>query len=796
MNRLKKSVAAISAAIIFAGTIGCSSVNGAARDNADAYINALLSLDTTAADTLCYDGNSGLSDYMNLDYKNRAVSFILNATHYRFEAGRSGSGEDGTLEAVYTLVMPNINESIAANPANYEEFVNCLNTMGKSDVSVTVVLKKIDGQWLVINSAQIAQDLYGSLYYPGYEFILDGNSILLNHTWTSENEDGSFLDTTGICCHYDLTEEFVSSGVELNLTYQYLRNDEVIYEGEPIYDDDGCGVSFPLDIDNTDLNFEVLPEFDYRLVILNNGNHFYEDHKQCTLSPLSFPNGTAVDDIVWQYTDRSGIYFNCSNIVAKVWLDPRYIDSGRPLDLTYDIFYNGQVVLDDAPAEVYDSIAICTYGGDLLDTGDYSISVYNNSTFAGSCIANVILNLDPDDYTELNIPDTVENSNDEVNAEVEICTGSRNAMDIVSEYTDVDYDYTAVSMNVFSERMDQILASGEDAPDIIICDSNYARHFALSDYTIPLNDIGIAYSELQYMYEYTFALATDSDSVIKGVTWEITPGAVFYCRSAMMSELGVSEPGEVTPYFESWDTIIDTARAVNESSGGTRNLFSCAADIQNAYIYGREDSWFNDGGDLEVPDYMSDYLPLVNSLVNEELIFDCSRWSSQWTSRISNRSAIAYFGTMRFGELFLKTYHSGDWGLVMPPHNYYDGGNYIFVTSYCDMEADSARLIRDLTTSETNLYDMADDGLTVNNISVMMTCAGDDAYSETWLNGQNPFRVFSQVAWGIDASDISPYDDVINDEFITVVNEYVDGGYGTEEEALEAFASAVQEEIG
>lgn len=796
MNRLKKSVAAISAAIIFAGAIGCSSVNGAARDTADAYINALLSLDTTAADTLCYDGNSGLSDYMNLDYKNRAVSFILNATHYRFEAGRSGSGEDGTLEAVYTLVMPNINESIAANPANYEEFVNCLNTMGKSDVSVTVVLKKIDGQWFVMNSAQIAQDLYGSLYYPGYEFILDGNSILLNHTWTSENEDGSFLDTTGICCHYDLTEEFVSSSVELNLTYQYLRNDEVIYEGEPIYDDDGCGVSFPLNIDDTDLNFEVLPEFDYRLVILNNGNHFYEDHKQCTLSPLSFPNGTAVDDIVWQYTDRSGIYFNCSNIVAKVWLDPRYIDSGRPLGLTYDIFYNGQVVLDDAPAEVYDSIAICTYGGDLLDTGDYSISVYNNGTFAGSCIANVILNLDPDDYTELSIPDTVENTNDEVNAEVEICTGSRNAMDIVSEYTDVDYDYTAVSMNVFSERMDQILASGEDAPDIIICDSNYARYFALSDYTIPLNDIGIAYSELQYMYEYTFALATDEDSVIKGVTWEITPGAVFYCRSAMLSELGVSEPGEVTPYFESWDTILDTARAVNESSGGTRNLFSCAADIQNAYIYGREDSWFTDAGDLEVPDYMSDYLPLVNSLVNEELIFDCSRWSSQWTSRISNRSAIAYFGTMRFGELFLKTYHSGDWGLVMPPYNYYDGGNYMFVTSYCDMEADSARLIRDLTTSETNLYDMADDGMTVNNISVMMTCAGDDAYSETWLNGQNPFRVFSQVAWGIDASDISPYDDVINDEFITVVNEYVNGGYGTEEEALEAFASAVQEEIG
>ena len=42
----------------------------------------------------------------------------------------------------------------------------------------------------------------------------------------------------------------------------------------------------------------------------------------------------------------------------------------------------------------------------------------------------------------------------------------------------------------------------------------------------------------------------------------------------------------------------------------------------------------------------------------------------------------------------------------------------------------------------------------------------------------------------------SPYDDVINAEFVTVVNEYVNGGYGDEDEAMEAFASAVQEALG
>lgn len=796
MKTLKKSIAALSAVIVFAGSVGCSAVKGAARVASDAYINALLSMDIQACDTLCFDGNSHLTDYMDLDYKNRAVSYILSSTHYRFEASASGSGEGGVLEAVYTLVMPNINESIAARPSSYEDFVNCLNTNGKSDVSVTVVLKKVDGDWRVMNSDEIASNLYGSLYYPDYEFILDGSSILLNHSWTSDNEDGSFLDTTGISCHYDFTDEFLDSGVQLDLTYGYYRDAELVFEGEPVYDEDGHGVSFPLNVEDTDLPFDVLPEFDYRLVILNNGNHFYEDHRQCTLSPLSFPDGTAVDDIVWQYTDRSGIYFNCTSIVAKVWLNDTYLDSGRPLELTYDIFRDGELVMSGAEADVYDGIAICTYGDDLIDTGNYSISVFNNGTFVGSSIASVILNLDPDDYTELEVPQDVTDTNTEANASVEICTGSRNAMDLFDMYTDIDYDYTSISMNIFAERMDQILASGENAPDLIVCDSNFARRYALSDMTIPLNDIGISYSELQYMYEYTFALATDEDAIIKGVTWEITPGAVFYCRSAIASELGVSEPGEVADYFSSWDTILDTARAVNESSGGTRRLFSCPNDIQNAYIYGRSDSWIADDGDLQVPQYMSDYLPLMSALVDEELTFDVSRYSQQWTARTANRSVIAYMGTMRFGELFLRPSHPGDWGLVMPPQNYYDGGNYIFVTSYCDMELSSARIIRDLTTNEVNLYDMADDGICVNNISVMMTCAEDEEYNETWLGGQNPFRVFSQAARGIDASDISPYDDRINTLFIDTASAYVDGVYSTPDEAIDAFTAAAQEEIG
>ncbi|MBR1796946.1 MAG: carbohydrate ABC transporter substrate-binding protein [Clostridiales bacterium] len=790
-----RGVATLAAIVIFAGSVGCSSVKGASRAASDAYINALLSLDTEAADALCFDGNSTLDRYLGIDYKNIAVEMILNATHYRFEGDGSGRGEGGTLVAHYTLVMPNVNASIAAAPTGREEFFDNLNSYGKNDVSVSVVLKKISGRWCVMNSQEIADNLYGSLYYPSYDFILDGNTVLTDRTWTSTNEDGSFLDTQGISCHYDLSDEYLSSGVNHELSYEYYRNNELIYEGIPVYDEDGNGVSFPLNVADTSLDFDCLPEYDYRLVVLNHGRFFYEDHKPCSLSSALFPDDTAIDNIVWQYTDSSGIYYNPSSLVAKIWLNDRYIDSGRSMDLTFDIYYGDELIISGADAEVFDGIAVCTYSEASLESGDYTIIVYNNGSPAGEADVGVIINLDPDRYSELISPDAVTNSNDEDNATLEIYTDSRTAIDIANDYTDVDFDYTTLSMNIFADRLDSVLASGEDAPDIIICDSSYVRRYAMSDMTVPLNDIGISYSELQYMYEYIFALTADENSVIKGATWEVTPGAVFYCRSAMMSEMGVNEPDDVAPLFSSWDSVLQTARAVNEASGGQRRLFSCTADVEDAYILGVGESWFDAQGNVSTPDYMADFLPFLDALTGEELTFDVNRWSSSWTSRIANRTALAYFGTMRFGELFLRPNHSGDWGIVMPPEAYFDGGNFIFVTSYCDMEAAAADFIRDLTTNENNLIEMTEDGMTVNNISVMMDCAEDDSYCETWLNGQNPFSVFSQVAWNIDASTVTPYDRTIDENFVSTARAYVNGDYLSADDAIAAFEATVEEEI-
>jgi len=794
MKHWKKGAAALAAVLVFASGVSCSAFGSKSRRVADTYLESVLVRDIAACNSVCVDNQSYFEPYMEWEYQNRAVDVVLANTHYRFEEMRSGRNDEGDLEYVYTLVMPDLNSALSMHPGNLEEFSNDLSLCGRYDVTISVVVDKVDGEYLVKNSSDIAENFFGSLYYPTYSFALDGSAVFTNSTWTTGNEDGSFENTPSINCHYDFTSQYLNSNMNLDLHYEYRRRGEVIYTSNLVLDEDGSGFSCPLEIQNLNLPFDCLPEFNYELIIYSSDNAFYTDYQQCTMDSSMYLEGSALDTIVWQHTDGNGRYFNTDMIDAKIWINELYYESGRPLDLTYDIFCNGELVLDNAPAIMGDGVAVCSYENNgLIPTSNYSINVYNNGAFLGSSATNVILNLDPANYTELTVASMVEDTSTETRPRLHIWSSSRSALDFLDDYTDVDFNYDVISMEVFESRVAAALASGENAPDVIICDSSFATDLANNENIVALNDIGISYSELQYMYEYTFALTTDENHVIKGVTWEITPGALYYSRSAARNILGVSEPGEIAPYFDSWDAFLNTSRIVYENTNGTTRIVGNIRDIEDAYVMGRPESWFDTNSNVIASDYIRDYFDLIDAFVGEELSFDCVRWSSEWTSRISNRTTLAHMGTMRFGEVILRNYNSGDWGVVAAPVDYFDGGNFIFVTAYSDMDASATRFIREVAIDENNLEEMSTEQICVNNISIMMEAADDDSYNLAWLNGQNPFRIFSQVAWNIDASVVTTADESIDSVFTEVCSMYISGIYSSSEDAEESFENMARE---
>ena len=368
---------------------------------------------------------------------------------------------------------------------------------------------------------------------------------------------------------------------------------------------------------------------------------------------------------------------------------------------------------------------------------------------------------------------------------------------LINTYSDITVRYEQQSSDTMQQVLDNVLASGEDAPDLFACDADYARKYLNSDNTLPINDLGIAYMELANMYNYTLQYACDDDNIIKGLAWQACPCGVFYNRTVAQNTLGVSEPEDVAPYFESWGAFLQTARTVHAAG---YVVVSSQADIDRSMLNSRTQGWIVNG-DLYIDPVVEDYFDLQRSLYDEGLTHYTSEWSQEWIDDMSNETVLSYWGPMWLAKFSMAldpsvndmvNPTSGDWGIVAPPGDSYWGGTWLMASKYCNSKASVAQIMRDICINTVSLQDMANNGEFVNNISIMDTLGHDDAFCLEWLGGQNPIPVLLDVAVNVDCSIITMNDGAINDYFFNALNSYIVGDISSVAEAEASFYNAVQ----
>ena len=100
---------------------------------------------------------------------------------------------------------------------------------------------------------------------------------------------------------------------------------------------------------------------------------------------------------------------------------------------------------------------------------------------------------------------------------------------------DVVWNITPNDDNAYQNNLDATLvkqndASADDKIDLFLIEADYALKYVDSDYTVPIKDLGIADSDTSKQYQYTKDVVTDSDGVLKGLSWQGCPGVLFYNR--------------------------------------------------------------------------------------------------------------------------------------------------------------------------------------------------------------------------------------------------------------------------
>lgn len=365
----------------------------------------------------------------------------------------------------------------------------------------------------------------------------------------------------------------------------------------------------------------------------------------------------------------------------------------------------------------------------------------------------------------------------------------------------VVWSITPSDDNAYQNNLDRNLekqasAATDDKIDLFLIEADYALKYVDTDYTLPVEQLGITSDMIKNQYQYTKDVVTDSNGVLKGLSWQAAPGVLFYNRDVAKEVLGTDDPATVQQYVANWDKFVETA---NTMKGAGYYMTSSVMDTYRVYSNNVTSKWVVDGKvniDANIMKWVED----------SKTMYDAGEtgthgmWSDDWSKGFYPEGKVfSYFGPAWLINFCMAAdvegsiANQGKWAATEGPQGFFWGGTWICAAN----GTDNASLVKDimlkLTTDEGIMTDIvkADDDF-VNNKPVMDTMAKDETYKSAVLGGQNPLGMYAKGVETIDLSNLSSYDAGCNQEFQTAITNYLEGN-ATLEEALELFHKAVVE---
>jgi len=385
---------------------------------------------------------------------------------------------------------------------------------------------------------------------------------------------------------------------------------------------------------------------------------------------------------------------------------------------------------------------------------------------------------------------------------------------LVPEGVTVNFVITPNEDNAYQNALDQALLNQESAAadekvDIFLIEADYASKYVDTPYTLDVvNEVGLTDADLANQYQYTNDIASDSNGVLKGVTWQATPGLFAYRRSIAKDVLGTDVPEEVQAFLSDWAKFDETAASMSDKG---YKMVSGFDDTYRTFSNNVSAPWVDADGVIQIDPNIMKWVDQTKDYTDKGYNEKTILWDEAWAAGQGPGSKVFGYFMPPWGFDFvlmgnsLETPESeggkmevgngiyGDWGACEGPAGYYWGGTWICAAA----GTDNLNLVKDV------MYTMTCDAETLkavtyeyndfcNNSIAMEEIANDSAYGSEFLGGQNHIAKFASAAPNIDMSNISPYDQGCNEEMQTAMHDYFNGVV-TKDEALENFYTAVIE---
>lgn len=369
--------------------------------------------------------------------------------------------------------------------------------------------------------------------------------------------------------------------------------------------------------------------------------------------------------------------------------------------------------------------------------------------------------------------------------------------DKLPEGVTVNFKKTENANNAYQNKLDEDLpkneaASADDKIDMFLFEADYALKYVNSEYTLDVKSLGLTDEDLSGMYQYTKDVCTtqDGSKVLKGVSWQATPGLYAYRRSIAKDVLGTDEPDKVQEALADW-TKFDEVAAKAADKG--YKMLSGYDDAFRTFSNNVAAPWVNDNKEIIIDANIMKWVDQTKTYTDKGYNNKTSLWTDAWAADQGPEGKVFGFFYSTWGINFTLAGNSlavkekdggklevgngcyGDWAVCYGPQSYFWGGTWLAAAKGTDNAALVGDVMKEFCCNKDFGVQFTKDTQDYyNNEAAMKELASSD-FKSAFLGGQNHIALFVETAPKIDMTKISIYDQGLNETFQAKFKEYFDG---------------------
>ena len=353
---------------------------------------------------------------------------------------------------------------------------------------------------------------------------------------------------------------------------------------------------------------------------------------------------------------------------------------------------------------------------------------------------------------------------------------------------------------VYQDKLDEALLNQANVPDdekidMFLAEADYILKYTDSEYTQDITALGV--TDFSNTYEYTVQAASDSNGVVKGVSFQCCPSAMIYRRSIALDVLGTDDPAEVQELMNSWEKF-DAVAALAKEKG--YYITSSEAETFRVFSNNTTAPLVNEAGELVLDEAIENWKVQAKTYSDLGYTLTADIWSDECTAQMfADGKTMCYFGPAWYFNFCMGNAQDpdkgcyGDWAICEGPQAHFWGGTWLLAATGSDNPTMLADVLDTFINDEEVCANLIEnEAQFTNNQAVNAAYAENPEYGNAFLGGQNDVAVFVELAKNIKFEHKTIYDQLLTEGLQGYWREYCDGTV-TEAEAMANYYKYINE---